>query len=131
MAWLSVLAMPIRSNYATDSAAMLGKALKLIDAVQKHEAARASSTRTKLQNPFGKPWAVQTDGDLWEQAWAAASKRGAANKKLRKVKGHASQEDITAGRATQADKYGNDKSDGNADKGVQSVGGVGLVKLAN
>ena len=30
MAWLSVLALPIRSNYATDSAAMLGKALKLI-----------------------------------------------------------------------------------------------------
>ena len=35
MAWLSVLALPIRSNYATDSAAMLGKALKLIEAVQK------------------------------------------------------------------------------------------------
>ena len=86
MAWLSVLAMPIRSNYATDSAAMLRKALRLTDAVHKHEAAPASSIRIKLQNPFGKPWAVQTDGDLWEQAWAAVSKRGAANQKLRKGK---------------------------------------------
>ena len=38
MAWLSVLALPIRSNYATDSAAMLGKALILIAAVMKEEA---------------------------------------------------------------------------------------------
>ena len=38
MAWLSVLALPIRSNYATDSAAMLGTAVKLIDAVRKQEA---------------------------------------------------------------------------------------------
>ena len=89
------------------------------------------STQTKLPSPFGKPWAVQTDGDLWEQAWIAVSTRGAANQKLRKVKGHATQDDVNAGKATQADKHGNDRSDENADKGVQSMGGVGLVKLAN
>jgi len=38
MAWLSVLTLPIRSNYATDSAAMLGKAVRLIEAVRKQEA---------------------------------------------------------------------------------------------
>ena len=98
MAWLSLLAMPFRSNYATDSAAMLGKALRLIDAVQKQEDLPAGSSRSKTKNPFGKPWAVQTEGDLWEQAWAAVSKRGAGNQKLRKVKGHATQEDISAGK---------------------------------
>ena len=131
MAWLNVLTMPIRSNYATDSAAMLGKALELIDAVKIHENAHTSSNRSKVKNPFGKPWGVQTDGDLWEQAWAAVIKRGAANQKLRKVKGHATQEDITAGRSTQTDKHGNDRSDENADKGVQSIGGDGLVRLAS
>ena len=34
LAWLRVLALPIRSHYATDSAAMLGKAIRLIDAVR-------------------------------------------------------------------------------------------------
>ena len=38
MAWLTVLAVPLRTNYATDSAAMLGKALKLLEAARKHEA---------------------------------------------------------------------------------------------
>ena len=49
---------------------------------------------------------VQTDGDLWEQAWLAILKRGAANQTLRKVKGHATQEDIEAGRSTPEDKKG-------------------------
>ena len=110
---------------------MVGEALRLIDAAQKHEALPASSTRSNIQNLVGKPWAVQTDGDLWEQAWAAVSMRGAGNQKLRKVKGHATQEDITAGRATPADKHGNDRSVENAHKGVQPVGCDGLVKLAN
>ena len=98
---------------------------------QKHEDAQANSRRTHPRYPLGKPWGVQTDGDLWELAWAAIIKRGVANQKLRKVKGHATQDDITAGRSTRADKAGNDKSDENADRGVQSVGGNGLVKLAS
>jgi len=144
MAWLSVLAMPIRSNYATDSAAMLGKARRLIEAAAKQEENRATasesgarmaaqtqdSSRSGMKNPFGKPWAVQTDGDLWEQAWAAVTKRGATNQRLRKVKGHATKDDVDAGRATQEDKHGNDMSDENADKGVQAIGGAGLVRLA-
>ena len=165
MAWLSVLTLSIRSNYATDSAAMLGKAVRLIAAVQKqedeHRSRREHSNTSALQsdavedghasvgmtsppsssqqsksysnkspNPFGKPWSVQTDGDLWELAWEAIIKRGAANQKLRKVKGHATPEDVTSGVA-QADKEGNDKSDEIADRGVHSIGGAGLVKLAN
>ena len=60
---------------------------------------------------------VQTDGGLWEQAWLAILKRGVANQTLRKVKGHATQEDIEAGRSTPEDKKGNDNSDANADRG--------------
>ena len=37
MAWVRVLAMPIRSCYATDSASMMGKAMKLIKAVEERE----------------------------------------------------------------------------------------------
>ena len=49
---------------------------------------------------------------------------------MRKVKGHATKEDVSEGKVTQADKDGNDKSDKNADQGVQTIGGTGLVKLA-
>jgi hypothetical protein len=46
------------------------------------------------------------------------------------VKGHATQDDIDAGRSTPEDQQGNDNSDASADKGVQAIGGEGLVKLA-
>ena len=45
------------------------------------------------------------------------------------IKGHATQEDVEAGRSTPEDKRGNDQSDTNADIGVSLVGGVGLVRL--
>ena len=73
---------------------------------------------------------MQADGDLWEIVWHAILKRGASNQQIRKVKGHATSEDVQAGRSTAEDKSGNDKSDANADMGVQSIAGDGLVKLA-
>ena len=54
---------------------------------------------------------------------------GAENQRLRKVKGHATAEDIKEGKSTIEDKLGNDKSDSNADDGVRKIGGVGLVRL--
>ena len=72
---------------------------------------------------------LQRDGDLWEQAWKAVLKRGSANQDLRKVKGHATHEDIQQGRATKEDKLGNDKSDEKADEGVEEIQGRGLAKL--
>ena len=89
------------------------------------------SNRTNTKNPFGKPWALQTDGDLWELAWEAILERGATSQQLRKVKGHATTEDIATGKTIEADKFGNDNSDEAADRGVQSLGGAGLVKLGN
>ena len=50
---------------------------------------------------------------------------------MRKVKGHATNDDVQQGRATKEDQYGNDRSDTLADEGVRSIAGVGLVKLAD
>ena len=82
-------------------------------------------------NPFRKPWGVQTDGDLWEQAWKAVLKRGPGNQDLRKVKGHAPKQDVGKGKATKEDRHGNDRSDKIADEGVEAIGGRGLVKLGD
>ena len=45
------------------------------------------------------------------------------------MKGHATKQDIEAGLSTAADKKGNDKSDANADDGVEMVKGKGLDAL--
>ena len=72
---------------------------------------------------------LQIDGDLWEQAWIAVLKRGTGNQSLRKVKGHATDKDIENGLSNPEDKEGNDAIDKLADKGVEAVAGIGLVKL--
>ena len=74
-AWLQVLAIPVRSHYATDSASMMGKALKLIEAAKDYEDVKAQGKPYRKKNPFGKTCGLQTDGDLWEQAWIAVLKR--------------------------------------------------------
>ena len=79
--------------------------------------------------PFKKPWGLQKDGDVWEMAWKTILQRGACNQKIRKVKGHATKEDVEQGRSTIADRHGNDKADKNADEGAEMVYGGGLVKL--
>ena len=72
---------------------------------------------------------LQVDGDLWEQAWNAVLIRGIGNQYLRKVKGHATEEDVSSGIAPSEDRECNDNSDKLADNGVEEVAGVGLVKL--
>ena len=74
---------------------------------------------------------LQTDGDLWQQAWYAVVQRGSSNQSLRKVKGHATLEDIQKGISNEEDKKGNDKGDELADDGVESIQGRGFVKLAS
>lgn len=93
--------------YATDSASMLAKAKNMLI---------AASLNQPL-NPFRRAWGLQTNGDLWEQAWGAVTTRGDGNQELRKVKGHATQEDIEQVRSTPEDKRGNDASDELADEG--------------
>ena len=129
MAWIAVLAKPIRTMFATDSAAMLIKAKQLLNKAAQREEARSKGKPVKPGCPFKKPWRLQTDGDLWEVAWEAIQTRGIFNRYLRKVKGHAIAEDVRKGKSTAQDKEGNDRSDKNADKGVEQFAGEGLVKL--
>ena len=78
-----------------------------------------------------KSMGLQKDGDLWQQAWYAVVQRGSSSQSLRKVKGHATKEDIQKGISNEEDKEGNDKSDKLADEGVESIQGRGFVKLAS
>ena len=82
-----VLAIAVRSYYATDSASLISKADMLIEAVRKDEERRARGLKNLERNPFGEKWGLQVDGDLWEHAWKAVQSRGAQSQKLRKVKG--------------------------------------------
>ena len=128
-AWIRVLAVPCRSMYATDSASMLNKALRLIQAADRNLRETANGAITRRGNPFGKAWGLQVDGDLWEQAWNAVLSRGIGNQYLMQVKGHATEEDVSKGLATSDDREGNDISDKLADNGVEQVAGIRLVKL--
>ena len=57
-------------------------------------------------------------------------KRGSGNHTLRKVKGHATAEDVEKRISTSKDRVGNDTSDKLAEKGVEAIAGIGLVKLS-
>jgi hypothetical protein len=109
---------------------MLGKALHLLEKAKELERKEKEGIKVGKQNPYRKAWGLQKDGDLWEIAWAAILKRGAASQTIRKVKGHATKADIVEGKSNEEDKKGNDKADANADIGVQMIRGKGLVALA-
>ena len=68
-AWITVLTIPCRSCYATDSASVFNKALRLIKAAEEKIVEDSMGASIKRGNPFKKPWGLQVDGDLWEQAW--------------------------------------------------------------
>lgn len=85
-AWLRVLAIPCRILYATNVVSMMNKALRPIKAAEKTITDMYSGNNNKKGSPFGKPWGLQVDGDLWEQAWKAV-----LNQFLRQVKGHATE----------------------------------------
>ena len=72
----------------TDSAAMMRKARKLQTAAVNWMDSVANNWRPS-RNPFGKPWGLQTDGDLWKDMWEATLIRGPKAHCITKVKGHA------------------------------------------
>lgn len=78
-AWIRVLAIPCRGIYATDSASMMNKALRLIAAAERDLDEETKGINIKRGNPFGRPWGLQTDGDLWQQAWLAVKSRSIGN----------------------------------------------------
>ena len=108
---------------------MMSKALKIIAAAEQRMKETKNGIIKFRGNPFGKSWGLQVDGDLWEQAWLAVLKRGTGDQSLRKVKGHATEKDIEKGISNPKDKEGNDVSDKLADKGVEAIAAIGLVKL--
>ena len=74
------------------------------------------------RNLFGKPWGLQTDGDLWKNMWNATLIRGPKAHFITNVKGHATAEDVGKQLATQRDKDGDDEADDCATRGVESMG---------
>ncbi len=108
---------------------MMSKTFKLIKAAELTVREQLTGSNRKIGNPFGKPWGLQVDGDLWEQAWEAVLKRGWGNQTLRKVKGHATEDDIEKGTSNREYTRGDDLSDELADKAVEAIAGIDLVKL--
>ena len=62
MAWVRVLAIPIRSCYATDSASMLGKPIKLIKAVEDLETQIRDGKKASKTKTFKKAWGCRRMG---------------------------------------------------------------------
>eukprot|EP00973_Karenia_brevis_P082927 11499771-Karenia_brevis.AAC.1 len=52
-----------------------------------------------------------TNADLWKQLDELLCSRPEANFLITKVKGHATAEDVVAGRTTDMNKFGNDAAD--------------------
>ena len=75
IAWVSVLALPIRSCYATDSASMMSKAVKLIEAAEKYGRSRANGSTQYMKNPFRKPLG---SADRWGHMGASLARRSQA-----------------------------------------------------
>ena len=71
---------------------------------------------------------LQTDGDLWAVMWEANLIREPEYHDITKVKGHADQEDIEAGRSTHEHMEGNKKADECATKGLQAIGATKTLK---
>ena len=79
--------------------------------------------------PWSKPWALESDGDLWEHFYRAVSSKGHEAIRITKVEGHAIEKHIQDGISTEEHKKGNDIADSVADEGVR-VYGKDLVKAA-
>ena len=72
--------------------------------------------------PFGKPWELINDGDLWKVAWVMLKQRGMGTVRVTKVKGHATEEHVQQGLVQEMHKQGNDQADSAATCGVQATG---------
>lgn len=117
-------------SIGSDSAAMIAKAKKL------QQAAREWLGATQLhwlspKNPIGKPWGLQTDGDLWKHMWQAHLIRHPNTHALVKVKGHATEDGVNTGVATRKDQLGNDIADSCATNGIEEHGATLTAKYTS
>ena len=67
-----------------------------------------------------KPYGLIPNGDVWQEFHRHLRAKLACSVKISKVKGHATTEDVCAGKATAPDKIGNDMSDRYATKGINA-----------
>jgi hypothetical protein len=74
-AWIVAMTMLVWIRFASDSASLIAKASKMIDAA-KEMARNAHLPDDAVRNPFKKSWGQQRDGDLWQAAWLASRMRG-------------------------------------------------------
>ena len=79
----------------------------------------AGKAEEESRRPFRQHWALQNDGDLWQQFWRQVQARGPHSIRITKVKGHATEEMVRSGKVREEDKEGNDKADRAADLGVK------------
>ena len=108
-----------------DSQSTIAKARRL-QAIATARCESRSASWWMWKNPYKRPWALQTDGDLWQQYWGGLMTRGPGTITYTKVKGHASDQHIASGEATQSQKEGNDYADHYAGKGKLEHGAVAV-----
>ena len=66
--WLAALTLPLKICYDTDSAALIAKTKKLLQATFHVENLQAHNKSVPTLNPLGRRWSLEADGDLWELA---------------------------------------------------------------
>ena len=77
------------------------------------------TTQYHRQSKSKRPWSLVKNGDLCQSMEEAAIAKGTKIVKASKVKGHAIEEMVEAGKAKREDKIGNAISDEGADKGAE------------
>lgn len=109
--------------------------LRAIDREQSDDEERIQQVKERLMsaapahNPLGRPWPMQTNGDLWKCYWESLVALGPRSVATVWVKGHEKQKHIDMRLTAVASKRGNDQGDLTARKGVELVG-MHIVALA-
>ena len=65
-------------------------------------------SQRKANDIYIARWHNEKDGDLWQKFWAAKCLRGIGATRLTKMNGHATQESVDMGLATEVDRHAND-----------------------
>ena len=118
-ALIRAMLIPAPLHVALDNQATVDKFNSLKKAAIKMQASSGYPHLNKT-HPLKKPWQLQQDGDIWRLVWLAINQRGPRQTAVSKVKGHATQEDITNGLTTQENARGNAEADKAATQGTQA-----------
>ena len=114
-----------------DNQGALSNVNKLISKAASYQKKASDSPNWKPPTyPLGKAWGLIPDGDMLEATWKAILARGPHAQRLKKVKGHATFEDVEEGRATTEERLGNDEADRCATLGIQEATPGSLRRIA-